>query len=1184
MNDEKKQIYKSFAPLGFLATIYKPTYDYFIANGSTCEDVVIDIVGIETSKKLPTLSKLISLRDIYESPKKIANELKITLKQYSLEKRNAYFSLSVHDRKLVEAKKKANAYARTGNDTSLGFTNIIALDFDVKAFHKDKKLNIPKSELLSYLKGLKEKILQKLMSIKLGPSFVVNSGAGLHVYLFLERPFNYTDKSVIEKYDAIKEMFFALFEDDEELEFDRSAMSPYRIFKFPYTKVFGYTYKEQPVDLDSGLLAPSFKKFLAGEFPKYTIDKIHALLNLANDSQSSESQGSESYMINQGKNQRVYLKELWGSEGIVKEWDLFDVSRTRELEYERYGMSLEDVLRGERIQLELRKLDPQDSKTQGFLERLKSVWANILKQFKFQFGISRHFLTVAIHSKLLHYFEIDESFFINWYKNELFPYLVEFGIEDKNDLQDRISGALKRNFERKKRGEPLGVISFLKSYDNSVKSFLYYNLVNEILTKFLREWAGFKKEKIKLETGRIYTFYRLFHATKDRLEIAKFELTAASTKMNFHSVFKEPIKQVYSVVVSKVVYSYKQNKSGVYYVDKAVNPILSFVLPGVVIERLYLNEESLEKLAKLALPDDTTFEEVLMLCDKYNLFDKMITKIGLFEYEELDKGVTGEGGSTLRYKEVDFDVLPFFLNFGSKKSKKLYSDNLHFVLRVLNLLTSHFISIRKVSVPFWGVINKGLVLLPNNSDVTNEVVLQMANNYAGEFNYVVAQLKAKSYEETEKYIGQVLMKLYKYLHDDEISKLIFQYSLGSIFAYYLFNQKKIPLVPSLVIIGPKSTGKSNRVSLFSEEMWLGHMMGGKATIQVLQNARSSTYRFDAYQFMVAPLHFDELTSFPDELIGIIKDQSTSFGKSASIRGRGSINQGATMTPYVRTYMLSVNRFDLKEDAFADRFIYIDLDDEYYHKVLSKIDSAEKYRLKVELTNSIFYVGVFILLNAHKFFPIVDSVPAAKDRSESKKVLISVGGAIAKSLFGLFNISYDPIEYVDRGIKSAITLGDKLWEDIFNRVSDVLRYQKNLASWAIVVQNPLSISQLKNADEEIRLAYFEIITLLLSKMFYLGYSKTVNAMYLLISNQTLKMLGTKYGISNLRSLYEELKNTPFVKQYPKNAIIYDRLYPYVISKVDQFSNGERAWFVGIRIDLLYPHLKSIIETLEPQLPK
>jgi len=81
-----------------------------------------------------------------------------------------------------------------------------------------------------------------------------------------------------------------------------------------------------------------------------------------------------------------------------------------------------------------------------------------------------------------------------------------------------------------------------------------------------------------------------------------------------------------------------------------------------------------------------------------------------------------------------------------------------------------------------------------------------------------------------------------------------------------------------------------------------------------------------------------------------------------------------------------------------------------------------------------------------------------------------------------------------------------------------------------------------------------------------------------------MFGTKHGISNLRSLYEELKNTPFVRKYQNNAVIYERLYPYVLLNNEELGRGERAWFVGIRIDLIYPHISPVVESLEPQIQK
>jgi len=1175
MENKYTQIYKSFEPLGFLSTIYKPTYEYLVSQGSTCEDVVIDIVGIDPKKEKITISKLLSLKDLYENPDKARDFLKSTLELYSFEKRNSYFSLSVHSKKAVEEKQKLNRYARTGGDTSFGFTNIIAIDFDLKRFHSDKNIEMSEDKFKQYLLNLKERLKQKLVKLGLEPSFIVNSGAGLHFYFFLKNVVNYFDRDVVQKVDAFKEKFASMLESDEDVEFDSGAVSAFRIFKLPFTKVFGYTVQGGEASLFSEILEPDFDKFLQFDFPQYSLDE---LVNPEDD------QTLEPIEIQHIENDTSQMYELWDEYPLLKEWPLFDLVKMRTKEYEKYNFSLEDVFRSEKVTLSLKRISENDSKTKRFLDGLKDVWARIIQEFKFKYGISRHFLTIAIHAKLLHYFDIDESFFMRWYKDELFPYLVEKGLEDRRDLNDRLIGAIRRNFVRKKNGEHLGVISFLKSYNDSVKSFLQYRAINEILTNFLKQWADYKTEKLEMEEGRLYTFYRLIRANEYQLELAKFEVTAASTKLNYLNVFEEPISGVYSMTVSEVVITRKINRDGTIKYQSKITPLLSFVLPGVVVERLYLREDGLKKLAEMELPDDITSEKVLLLCDQYNLFKKAVMKIGMFDYEELGKDVTGEGDSTLRYKEVDLDAMPFFINFSTTKSKNVYSKHSSFVIKILNMLVSHLKSVKKISVPFWGVVNRGAIFLPTNSDVTHEVVIQMANMFADEFNFVAERIKKMSPEELKKTIGQILVKVYNYTVDDEISKLIFQYSLASVFAYYLFNQKKISLVPSLVIIGPKSTGKSNRTSLFSEEMWLGNTMGGKATIQVLQNTKSSTYRFDAYQFLISPLHFDELTSFPDDLVSIIKDQSTSFGKSTSIRGRGNISKGATFTPYVRTYMLSVNHFDLKDDAFENRFIFIDLFDEYYSDIISKINGKEKYRLKVELANKIYYLGVYLLLNANVFFPILDELSSAKDRDESKTVFIRAGGLIAKYLFGLFNINYEPVEYVERGVKSAITLGDKLWESIFNEVSEVLRYQKNLTNWARVVQTRLSLSQLKSAVGEIKLAYSEIVALLLSKMFYLGYSQNSNALYLLISNQTLKMFGTKYGISNLRSLYEELKNTSFVKNHSKNAVIYERLYPYVFSNNDELERGERAWFVGIRIDLIYPHISPIVESLEPQIQK
>jgi|GEM_PF-4537715 len=436
MDNKQTLIYKFYEnkgekSLAFISKVYEPTFNYLREAGKNLKNYAIEITLIP-----PSSGKIVpftlTLHDLYLG----STTLNDTLASYS--SYNVYYTLGIHDPSKLEF-LHAN-HRRASSESFVGYSNVLVFDFDHSLFHDYHSIPMTPQEYRNLLNRFRDYLFNVFFA-KLGitPSFVVYSGGGLHFYFYFEEPFKY-EGIVKEKISRFKEAFKKAYlmldlpKDFEHFDFDVVATSPLRIIKLPYTFVRSYVFTTS-VQTVSEVLSevdyPSFDKFLNGQFVKYQFDD---LMNKMIDFDSSISQVS--------------------------------------FHSEDSSVSLSDDIKKE------------------FYEDLKKMWKSIFEEFKQNHDISRHFLTVAIHAKLLHHFDIKQNEFVEWFKNELFPYLVSEGLEDQRDLYDRLNGAILRNYRRKEAGVPLGVKAFLKFYDNTSYMQQIYEVLDSILSKFVKKWSS----------------------------------------------------------------------------------------------------------------------------------------------------------------------------------------------------------------------------------------------------------------------------------------------------------------------------------------------------------------------------------------------------------------------------------------------------------------------------------------------------------------------------------------------------------------------------------------------------------------------------------------------------------------------------------------------------------------------
>ena len=279
---------------------------------------------------------------------------------------------------------------------------------------------------------------------------------------------------------------------------------------------------------------------------------------------------------------------------------------------------------------------------------------------------------------------------------------------------------------------------------------------------------------------------------------------------------------------------------------------------------------------------------------------------------------------------------------------------------------------------------------------------------------------------TEEEIKEIVNLLYQYLGNDELSKIIFEYSLASLFRYYLMDTGRLDKFPYLLIKGKQGIGKSARISLLFSKMFLN-----TTSAYSVDDVKGSIAKLAKEQYINLPMWFDELKEFPDRLIDMLKQMGTNK-EALIIRGNKSMEKEDYRFYLRRPFIISTNRFSLDDPALLERFIVVDADD---CNLENHADVGKK------LFPIIHKLGAWIYDNIEEFREIVDKLELKPDRELANRTTMYIGRELAKYLFGKFGLNYTPSPEIKENYDGIFTSKDKLQKKIIDRTIKLSEYLK-----------------------------------------------------------------------------------------------------------------------------------------------
>ncbi|WP_457613571.1 FeoC-like transcriptional regulator [Methanocaldococcus sp.] len=279
---------------------------------------------------------------------------------------------------------------------------------------------------------------------------------------------------------------------------------------------------------------------------------------------------------------------------------------------------------------------------------------------------------------------------------------------------------------------------------------------------------------------------------------------------------------------------------------------------------------------------------------------------------------------------------------------------------------------------------------------------------------------------TEEEIKEIINLLYQYLGNDELSKIIFEYYLASLFRYYLMDTRRLDKFPYLLIKGKQGIGKSARMSIFNK-MFLNTENAYSA-----DDVRGSASKIAKEQYINLPMWFDELTEFPNRLKEMLKKLGTKKDDILK-RGNKSMEKEDYRFYIRRPFIISTNKFSLDDPALLDRFIVVDANECYLE---NHSDIGKK------LFPIIHKLGVWIYDNIEDFREFVDSLKFPYDREYCNKIVMHIGRELAKYLFGKFGLTYNPSPEIREDYDIILTSKDILQKKIINNTIKLSEYLRD----------------------------------------------------------------------------------------------------------------------------------------------
>ncbi len=294
--------------------------------------------------------------------------------------------------------------------------------------------------------------------------------------------------------------------------------------------------------------------------------------------------------------------------------------------------------------------------------------------------------------------------------------------------------------------------------------------------------------------------------------------------------------------------------------------------------------------------------------------------------------------------------------------------------------------------------------------------------------------KAKQFEELlnteykEEEVKELAQKLNEYVKHEEFSKIILEWSLASIFRYYLMDEGRLDKFPYLLIKGKQGIGKTARINILFSKLLLN-----TTTAYSVDDVKGSIAKMAKEQYVNLPMWFDELKIFPDRLVDMLKQLGTNK-EYLMTRGNKNVEKEDYRFYLRRPFLISTNQFTMDDPALLDRFIVL------YAEDYELIDNS---KIGKEIFNDIHKLGAWIYDNIEEIKKeVIDKLEFEADRELANETTLFIGRELARYIFSKFGVEYIPSERVIYGNDSVVTSKDSIRHKIIEKTIKLSEYVKD----------------------------------------------------------------------------------------------------------------------------------------------
>jgi len=336
------------------------------------------------------------------------------------------------------------------------------------------------------------------------------------------------------------------------------------------------------------------------------------------------------------------------------------------------------------------------------------------------------------------------------------------------------------------------------------------------------------------------------------------------------------------------------------------------------------------------------------------------------------------------------------IKIGTEKDQHLINcyESFFYWLKTSDMIRTN----KKIVTNCYGVFNKNLSLLPNNATLQNDEVVSdiedkvdFNDEELSSFELIFEKDKRRIYD--KKDIAKVRNKFKNYLESSYRARFVTSYSLISIFRQLIMRDFKLKGFNYLCILSNKSsTGKSTIIKICCNSLLTGYEFPGYGA-DIL---KMSTQRFTGLSFMALPLTIDDLKT-------ITNNSTIDLMKTSATHPAGLVKKYPNNTPTyyynLRPFVVSANRFEIKDPNLADRFMIVNFDNQ---RVKEKEFPVEEKLLNYLLDN-MSILSYELWDNIDKLKEILINQTIETSREENEKTILNLGNIL---LNGFFNILGD----------------------------------------------------------------------------------------------------------------------------------------------------------------------------------